>query len=125
MNYSKEQRENIEKVKTVFQDYIKHSKTLELLWSDKLGYILIMGINKTMDDISMDPIILEDAETLCYHLLYEIACDVLEAGNNYDDIFKATAAEKDTVKKAFHPYMVQLPEYAHLIEELFMISLEE
>lgn len=73
----------------------------------------------------MDPIILEDAETLCYHLLYEIACDVLEAGSNYDDIFKATAAEKDAAKKAFRSYLDQLPEYEYLVEELFAVPSEE
>lgn len=124
MNYSKEQRNRIEKVKDVFQDYIKNSRTLDLLWSDKLGYVLIIGISKDMDDISMHPIVLEDAETLCRQLLYETACDVLEAGGNFDDIFRATPAEKDAVTKAFRPYLDHLPEFEYLAEELFTAPAE-
>lgn len=41
MNYTKVQKEEIEKVKEIFADYIKKSKYLELLWSDKLGYVLL------------------------------------------------------------------------------------
>lgn len=125
MNYSKEQKESIEKVRTVFMDYIKNSRTLDLLWSDKLGYLLLTGITKEMDDVYMHPILLEDAETLCYKLLYEIACDVLEAGGNFDDIFESTPAEKCAVIKAFQPYLEQLPEYEYLIEELFAAPSDE
>ena len=39
MKYSNQQLNSIEKVKTVFHDYIKASKTLDLLWSDKVGYL--------------------------------------------------------------------------------------
>ena len=119
MTYSKEQREHIEKVKTVFQEYIKSSQTLDLLWSDKLGYVLLTGITKEMDDVCMHPVILEDAETLCYKLLYEIACDVLEADGNYGDIYDVTAEERHYIEQVFHPYMAQLSEYEYVIEELF------
>ena len=125
MNYVKEQRDSIEKVKSVFQDYIRNSRTIDLLWSDKLGYILIIGITKEMDDISMHPIVLEDAETLCHHMLYEIACDILESGGNFDDIFNASPAEKDLILKTFRPYLEKLPEYEYLVEELFTTPSEE
>ena len=125
MNYSKEQKESIEKVRTVFLDYIKNSRTLDLLWSDKLGYLLLTGITKEMDDVYMHPILLEDAETLCHKVLYEIACDVLEAEGNYDDIFDASPIERDRILQAFSPYMVQLPEYEYVIEELFRAPSDE
>lgn len=116
MNYSKGQLEAIEKVKNVFADYIKNSRTLELLWSDKLGYILITGISKNMDDIAMQPEIIEDASRLCDQLLYEIACDVLEAIGNIHDIYESSPLEEKLIKEAYQPYMHQLPEYSDLID---------
>lgn len=72
MKYTKEQLDAIEKVKTVFSDYIKNSKTLDLIWSDKLGYILITGITKDMNNFVMQPEVLYTAERLCDQLLYMV-----------------------------------------------------
>ena len=119
MNYTKVQKEEIEKVKEIFADYIKKSKYLELLWSDKLGYVLLTGINNNMDDFTMHPEVIKSGEFLCSHLLYELACDTIEATGNFHDIFECTSDEKALIKKAYDPYMNQLPEYNHLIEKLY------
>lgn len=120
MNYSKEQLKSIEKVKTVFADYLKDCWTLDLLWSDKLGYLLITGITKDMNNIVMHPEIIRDGERLCDQLLYEIACDVLESNGNFHDIYESSPREKSLILKAYHPYMSQLPEYSNLIERHFI-----
>lgn len=119
MNYTKEQLESIEKVKTVFANYIQNSKTLDLLWSDKLGYILITGITKNMDDFVMQPEVITTAERLCDQLLYEIACDVLESRGHCHDIYISTPLEKQLILEAYQPYMNQLPEYSHMLEMHF------
>lgn len=116
MNYTKEERAAIEKVKTVFADYINNSKTLDLLWSDKLGYVLITGITKNMDDFVMQPEVVDTAEMLCNQLLYEIACDVLESNGPCHDIYLSTPSEKQLILEAYYPYMSQLPEYSEMTE---------
>lgn len=120
MNYSKEQLKSIEKVETVFADYLKDCWTLDLLWSDKLGYLLITGITKDMNNIVMHPEIIRDGERLCDQLLYEIACDVLESNGNFYDIYESSPQEKSLILNAYHPYMSQLPEYSNLIERHFI-----
>lgn len=119
MYYTKEQLDAIEKVKTVFADYIKNSKTMDVVWSDKLGYILITGISKELDDFAMQPEVIDTAERLCDQLLYEIACDVLESRGQSHDIFASTPLEKKLILEAYHPYMSQLPEYSHMLEMHF------
>ena len=119
MNYTKKQLESIEKVKTVFAEYIQNSRTLDLLWSDKLGYILITGITKNMDDFVMQPEVITTAERLCDQLLYEIACDVLESRGHCHDIYISTPLEKQLILEAYKPYMSQLPEYSHMLEMHF------
>jgi len=116
MKYTKEQLEAIEKVKSVFSDYIINSKTLDLIWSDKLGYILIIGITKDMNDFAMQPEVITSAERLCDQLLYEIACDVLESRGHCHDIYISTPLEKQLILAAYKPYMSQLPEYSHMLE---------
>lgn len=120
MNYSKEQLKSIEKVKNIFADYIANSKTLDLLWSDKLGYILITGISKEMDAIVMDPEIITDASRLCDQFLYEIACDTLESLGPLHDVHESSPLEQQLILDACLPYMKQLPEYSRLIDNLFI-----
>ena len=120
MNYTKEQLESIEKVKTVFADYIQNSRTLDLLWSNKLGYILITGITKNMNDFVMQPEVITTAERLCNQLLYEIACDVLESRGNCHDIYISTPLEKQLILESYQPYMSQLPEYSDMLEIHFI-----
>ena len=113
MKYTKEQLDAIEKVKSVFSDYIRNSRTLDLIWSDKLGYIMITGITKDMNDFVMHPEVIYTAERLCNHLLYEIACDVLESRGHCHDIYTSSPLEKKLILDAYLPYMTQLPEYSH------------
>ena len=119
MNYTKEQKTAIEKVKTVFADYIKSSKTFDVLYSKKLGYILLTGISQNMDNLGMEPTILEDGEELCDQILYEIACDILEEHGYHGDIYLASEDNKQLIRNAYQPYMTQLPEYQDLIEKQF------
>ena len=119
MKYTKEQLDGIEKVKAVFSDYIKNSRTLDLIWSDKLGYILITGLTKDMSDFVMQPEVIDTAERLCDQLLYEIACDVLEFRGHCHDIYISTPLEKQLILEAYQPYLRQLPAYSHMREMHF------
>lgn len=118
MNYSREQLDDIEKVKSVFCDYLKHSNEFELLWSDKWGYVLLSGITKEKDGFIMQPEIISTAERLYDILLFEIACEVIESVGEFHDISLSTSFERQLILEAYQPYMNQLPEYNHIVERL-------
>ena len=90
-----------------------------MVWSDKLGYVLLRGINDTLDDFVFQPLILPDAAPLCTHFLVEICFDVIEQEGFCCDVTETTPEQQATIKKAFQPYMEQLPEYAYLVDQIF------
>ena len=116
MLYTKKEREKIEKVREVFADYIRKSRYVDLLWSEKLGYILLR-IDAERRDIVMEPVIMEDGETLCKELCLEIIQDVLEYTGNDHDRESIDALEKAEIKKRLRPYEERLPEYRIRIED--------
>ena len=125
MNYTKEQKQSIEKVKNVFSDYLTNCPTMDLVWSDKLGYVLFLGINNAQDNIANAPEIIQDAESLCYNILFEFVCDIIQDSGAFHDIHLSTPLEIIHIKELLHPYMVQLPEYEHLVDRLFTDPYDE
>lgn len=121
MIYTKEEYESIEKVKEVFAEYIANFKDMDLVYSEKAGYVILFGIRIEEGRLTMDPIFIRKGEQLCDFLLYEIACETMTRIGEFHDIHEATAEEKVIIKQAFEPYMVQLPEYEYLIEKQFKL----
>jgi len=121
MIYSKEEQESIEKVKEVFAEYIANFKDMDLVYSEKAGYVILFGIRIEEGRLTMDPIFIREGGQLCDFLLYEIACETMTRIGEFHDIHEATAEEKVIIKKDFEPYMVQLPEYEYLIEKQFKL----
>ena len=93
--YTKEQNEEIEKVCRVFDSYIRENPYFDVVWSDKLGYIYLSGIAPDREGVCMAPLILRTGEDLC------------------------SSDERKKIKEELKPYMDQLPEYTHLVTELF------
>ena len=77
------------------------------------------GISEEQDDFCMAPIILRDGETLCEEIIYHIACDVMEEKGKSHDLRLCGPVEREEIQKRLLPYLRQLPEYEHLVEELF------
>ena len=121
MIYTKEEHESIEKVKEVFAEYIANFKDMDLVYSEKAGYVILFGIRIEVGRLTMDPIFIREGGQLCDFLLYEIACETMTRIGEFHDIHEATAEEKVIIKQAFEPYMVQLPEYEYLIEKQFKL----
>lgn len=117
MLYTKKEQEKIEKIREVFTDYIRESQYVDLLWSEKLGYILLK-ISAERREIVMEPIIIEDGGTLCKELCMEIIQDVLEYTGNDHDRGNADPLEKAEIEKRLSPYKERLPEYQKLIKTL-------
>ena len=121
MIYTKEEHESIERVKEVFAEYIANFKDMDLVYSEKAGYVILFGIRIEEGRLTMDPIFIREGGQLCDFLLYEIACETMTRIGEFHDIHEATAEEKVIIKQAFEQYMVQLPEYEYLIEKQFKL----
>lgn len=125
MDYTTEQITSIEKVKKVFAEYMATLPDIDLIYSEKAGYVLLYGIKIDEERMAMYPIFIRDGRKLCDFLLYEIACEVLCEIGEFHDIHESDAEEKAIIKQAFEPYMVQLPEYAELIDKQFVNPLDK
>lgn len=112
MEQKTEKNEAIEKVGRVFSDYIKNSASMELLWSEKLGYILML-IHRETSEI-MESQVLTDAESFCRYMLGEVAQDVLKHMGKDHDAYELTETERTEIRKQLRPYMEQLSEYGYL-----------
>lgn len=117
----------VEKVKAVFCDYLRHAKGIELLWSDKIGYILFLDIPEDVAiEFVMQPIIIENAVKLCSYILLEMAYEYIEVSPRAcHDLYTTSAEEQEQIRALYAPYMTRLPEYEHLIDEQFVNSFEE
>lgn len=111
-----EKNDSIEKVGRVFGAYMESSPYMELLWSEKLGYVL-MSIRAETSEI-MESRVITDAESLCRLLIGEIVQNVLNLTGKGHDTYEADAQEHTEIKERLKPYMDQLPEYHYLCEEL-------
>lgn len=120
--YTQEQNREIEKVISIFEHYIKDSSHFDLVWSNKMGYVFLDGISKDQDAFCMSPIVLRDGKTLCREIIYHIACDVVEEKGKAHDLQSCSQREREEIRERLFPYMEQLPEYDHLVVELFKNS---
>ncbi len=119
MLYTKEQKAELEEMAAAFGEYLKNSEYLELLWSDKIGYILLK-LSIPDRSLPLAPVVIEDGEMLYEELLIEIANDVLEYTGNEHDRANADPLEREEIKKRCHPYMEQFPQYQKLAEDILM-----
>ena len=105
MNYSKEQLFQIDKVKSVFNEFITNSPDIDLTWSDKIGYIFYNGICPSTGDFLAEPVIIKDAAMLCSQLLYEIAFSELQSFLDFRDLHECSSVERALIEKACAPYV--------------------
>ena len=83
MLYTEKEKNEIERVRKVFEKHIQQMTAYDLVWSDKVGYVWLA--------ISIDPVYIdtgnwiESATGLCYECLNDIALDVFGmTGNDHD-----------------------------------------
>lgn len=113
-----QEKEKCEKVLRVFEDYLQKSPVPEVFWSEKKQcYYYVRHYEKDLDDFYK----VETAENLCGLLLDEIDMDVymeLKLDKQTGD-GKMTPKGKEIALKRMDPYLNQLPEYAHLANEIY------
>ena len=95
---------------------LKESDAFDLIWSDKVGYVLL-DISTNYDYVDSARRI-ETAEELCRLMLEDIALDVLLLTENEHSIETADPLERAEIVRRWQPYFEQLPEYEYLREEL-------
>ena len=120
--YTPEQIEAIEKVQRIFKDLHEKRDDIDLVYSEKAGYIMLFGIRAEEGYMAMDPMFIETADDLFDFYLYEIACEVFsrEFPGNMKDVHESNEKEKEVVMKEFEKYFIQAPEYRYLSEKQFM-----
>lgn len=99
---------------------MEHNPTIDLLWSDKMGYVLFLGYMPEHDKFVMLPELIRSPERLCSQLLYEAFRDFTKKLGDSHGPEDASVAEYIQYKKEMAQYMDQLPEYEHVLEELFV-----
>ncbi len=109
-----EKKEAIEKVRGVFEEYIQASPYMELLWSDKLGYVLMLIDSKTSEIVENR--VVTDTGRDSPHLIGEIVQKALKIMGKDHDACELSPQERDEIGKELKPYMEQLPEYGYLFE---------
>lgn len=116
MLYTEKEKSEIERVQKVFADYLQQSTAIELLWSDKVGFVwLSIGLDPLyVDTVSR----IDSAADLCRECLDEIAIDVLFMTGNDHALEDADPLELAEINRRWRPYIKQLPEYAYLCDEL-------
>ena len=120
MLYTEKEKNEIERVRKVFEKHIQQMTAYDLVWSDKVGYVWLA--------ISIDPVYIdtgnwiESAAGLCYECLNDIALDVFGMTGNDHDFEDADPLELAEIRRRWKPYIGQLPEYAYLCDELLSRS---
>lgn len=117
--YAPETKAAIDRVIAVFQDYIKTCPYFEVLWSDKVGYIYL-NIDTASGRVGdIEVILIECAEELLDHLLYELAIDTMEEDGHTVDPTEASKIERAEIERRLAPFMAQLPMYSDRVERVF------
>ena len=99
------------RVESAFADYLESEGSVDLLWSDKVGYVFLTINEKTHESESCDD--LHTASQLCHRLLDDMAITVLlqtKRNHNFTNMDKDEAVR---VRAFWKPVIEKLPDYAY------------
>lgn len=114
-NYVKRNPE-IDRVADAFSGYIHRHPNLDLVWSEKLGYILL-SID-TVQDCLYGTSIYTDAQKLARRLFEEVVTDVVLESEDCDDVSNLGDEGREEVKRRWAPFLEMLPEYKGVCEDI-------
>lgn len=124
-DYPAEELSQIQKVMSVFADYLSKTESLQLFWcSDGLVSFTINPACKPYDPERYFGRLVDTAEEVCTEILRDFAQTVLERegllGEKYTYYYEATdPVSKAAVADAARPYLEQLPEYPDTLESIY------
>lgn len=116
--YTDAQKQEIERVLSVFKPYIDQADYLEIVWSRKKQCYVALFIDTTRDTFEGADEILS-AEEICDRCYTEIGNDILLENEREYHIWQMHKLERDEFLRRVQPFDAQLPEYHYLIERLF------
>ena len=107
----------LERVLKIMEPYIQSCPLYDVVHSDKFGYLLIaMPSAEVIDDAEV--IRLECAEMLLHELFTNLCYDFMEQEGHCVDYTEATALELRELRVWIRPFLEQLPEYQHILDEI-------
>ena len=115
--YTDAQKQEIERVLSVFKPYIDQADYLEIVWSRKKQCYVALFIDTTRDTFEGADEILS-AEEICDRCYTEIGNDILLENEREYHIWQMHKLERDEFLRRVQPFDAQLPEYHYLIERL-------
>ena len=120
--YTEQTKAEIERVLSVFRDFIDNSPLFDIVWSDKAGYILFPICEEKGRIIvgEFACIRIEDAPMLVKQLINEVVFATLQETGSENSVLELSDQECERVVQLLRPYMEQLPAYEHLVLATFM-----
>lgn len=115
--YATKQKQEIERVLTVFKPYIDQADYLEIVWSNKRQCYVSLFIDTTRDCFDGADAI-QSAEEICDRCYTEIGNDILLENDREYQIWEMRPLEREEFLRRVQPYDAQLPEYHYLIKQL-------
>lgn len=115
--YATKQKQEIERVLTVFKPYIDQADYLEIVWSNKRQCYVSLFIDTTRDCFDGADAI-QSAEEICDRCYTEIGNDILLENDREYQIWEMSPLEREEFLRRVQPYDAQLPEYHFLVERL-------
>ena len=126
--YTNAEKQKIEQVIAVFQDYIHNAQNVygqpscEIIWSDKMKcYVLLLNysMTETINEKDLFSIPIYSAEELYAELIYELAHEIYAKYNfaelHPEEISAETMHHAQTeIVEYLAPYLQALPEYQEL-----------
>ena len=107
----------LERVLKIMEPYIQSCPLYDVVHSDKFGYLLIaMPSAEVIDDAEV--IRMECAEMLLHELFTNVCYDFMEQEGHCVDYTEATALELRELRVWIRPFLDQLPEYQHILDEI-------
>ena len=106
----------MDRIAEAFSGYIHRHPNLDLVWSEKLGYILL-SID-TVQDCLYGTSIYTDAQKLARRLFEEVVTDVVLECEDCDDVSGIDDEGREEVKRRWVPFLEMLPEYKSICEDI-------
>ena len=106
----------MDRIAEAFSGYIHRHPNLDLVWSEKLGYILL-SID-TVQDCLYGTSIYTDAQKLARRLFEEVVTDVVLECEDCDDVSSMDDEGRKEVQQRLAPFLEMLPEHKSICEDI-------
>ena len=106
----------MDRIADAFSGYIHRHSNLDLVWSEKIGYVL-MTINPDKR-LGEEYCSFHTTHSLAYRLFSEIVTDVVLETESWNDSSNLDEIETKEVRLRWTPFLEMLPEYASVCEDI-------